>query len=112
MSESQANLKLLDGPTLDVQRAAIAQAAANVTLAQTNIDLLTIRAPLDATVLQVKIRVGEFAPAAVLTNALMVLGVTSPLHVRVEIDESEIPRFQVGAAAFAAVRGGRISKCH
>ncbi len=105
VSESQANLKLLDGPTLDVQRAAIAQAAANVTLAQTNIDLLTIRAPLDATVLQVKIRVGEFAPAAVLTNALMVLGVTSPLHVRVEIDESEIPRFQVGAAAFAAVRG-------
>ena len=105
VSESQANLQLLDGPTLDVQRAAIAQAAANVTLAQTNIDLLTIRAPLDATVLQVKIRVGEFAPAAVLTNALMVLGVTSPLHVRVEIDESEIPRFHVGATAYAAVRG-------
>ena len=42
VSESQANLKLLDGPTLDVQRAAIAQAAANMTLAQTNIDLLTI----------------------------------------------------------------------
>jgi multidrug resistance efflux pump len=105
VSEAKANLELLDGPTLDVQRAAIAQASANVTLARTNIDLLTIRAPLDATVLQVKVRVGEFAPAAVLTNALMVLGVTDPLHVRVEIDESEIPRLQMGSAAYAAVRG-------
>lgn len=105
LSESQANLSLLSGPTMDVQRSAIAQAQANVILAQTNIDLLTIRAPLESTVLQVKIRVGEFAPAAVLTNALMVLGVTDPLHVRVEIDESEIPRFEAGAAAFAAVRG-------
>lgn len=105
VSESEANLSLLSGPTQDVQRAAIAQAHANLILAQTSIDLLTIRAPLDATVLQVKVRVGEFAPAAVLTNALMVLGVTDPLHVRVEIDESEIPRFHLGAAAFAAVRG-------
>ncbi len=105
VSESRANLELLDGPSLDVQRAAVAQATANVTLAQTNIDLLTIRAPQNATVLQVKIRVGEFAPAAVLTNALMVIGVTDPLHVRVEIDESEIPRVQLGAKAYAAVRG-------
>ncbi len=55
--------------------------------------------------MQVKVRAGEFAPAAVLTNALMVLGVTDPLHVRVEIDESEIPRFHQGTAAYAAVRG-------
>ncbi|MCC6510051.1 MAG: biotin/lipoyl-binding protein [Pirellulaceae bacterium] len=109
VNESQATLDLLAGaqgaPTLDVQRAAIAQAAANVSLARVNVELLTVRAPLDATVLQVRIRVGEFAAAAVLTNALMVLGVTDPLHVRVEIDESEIPRFHAGTKAYAAVRG-------
>ena len=109
VQESEANLALLAGPngapTLEVQRAAIAQAQSNVAREQINVDLHTIRAPLDATVLQVKIRAGEFAAAAVLTNALMVLGVTRPLHVRVEVDESEIPRFQAGSKAFAAIRG-------
>ncbi len=109
VGESQANLNLLAGedsaPTIDVQKAAIAQAKAAVELAQTNLELLTVRAPIDATVLQVKIRVGEFAAAAVLANSLMILGVTQPLHVRVEIDESEIPRLKEGAKAYAAVRG-------
>jgi hypothetical protein len=59
----------------------------------------------DATVLQVKIRVGEFAPAAVLATPLMILGVTNPLHIRVDIDESEIPRFHESAKAYASVRG-------
>jgi hypothetical protein len=35
----------------------------------------------------------------------MILGVTSPLHIRVEIDESDIPRFQSQANAYASVRG-------
>ncbi len=109
VSESKSNLSLLAGetsaPTLEVQRAAIEQARANVMREQTNVELHTVRAPLDSTILQVKIRVGEFAAAAVLTNALMVLGVIDPLHIRVEIDESEIPRFHVGATAYAAVRG-------
>ena len=62
-------------------------------------------APTDSTVLQVKIRVGEFAPAAVLATPLMILGVTNPLHIRVDIDESEIPRFHPEAKAYASVRG-------
>ena len=107
--EAQATLALLAGeessPTLEVQRAAIAQAQASVAREQINLEMHTVRAPLDATVLQVKIRVGEFAAAAVLANALMVLGVTEPLHVRVEIDESEISRLDIGARALAAVRG-------
>lgn len=92
-------------PTLDAQRAAIEQARANLNKEQVALEMHTIRAPLDATVLQVRIRVGEFAPAAVLTNALMVLGVVDPLHIRVDIDESEIPRFNPGAKAYASVRG-------
>ncbi len=114
--ESQARVQEAEGqlakiagpngaPTLDAQQAAIEQARANLNKEQIALEMHTIRAPLDATVLQVRIRVGEFAPAAVLTDSLMVLGVVDPLHIRVDIDESEIPRFHPGAKAYASVRG-------
>ncbi len=107
--EALASLELLDGPqgapSLDVQVAAVQQAEANLAKEQANLSLHTITAPCDATVLQVKVRAGEFAPAAVLTTPLMTLGVVSPLHIRVDIDESEIPKFDSSAKAFASVRG-------
>ena len=109
MQEAEGLLAKIAGsggaPTLDAQRAAIEQARANLNKELIALEMHTIRAPLDATVLQVRIRVGEFAPAAVLTNSLMVLGVVDPLHIRVDIDESEIPRFNAGAKAYASVRG-------
>jgi len=109
LAEAQANLELLQGPggapTLAVQEATIASAKATLEKAQTNLDLQTVRAPRDATVLQVKVRTGEFAQAAALAEPLMVLGVIDPLHVRVDIDEAEIPRFQPGAKAFASLKG-------
>jgi HlyD family secretion protein len=107
--DAQGKLDLLAGkesaPSILVQQAAVDQAAANVAKQQTQLDLQTVIAPTDSTVLQVKIRVGEFAPAAVLATPLMILGVTNPLHIRVDIDESEIPRFHTTAKAFASVRG-------
>ncbi len=69
------------------------------------LELHRVMAPRDSDVLQVKIREGEFAAAAALSTPLMVLGVVDPLHVRVDIDESEIPRFSAEAPAFASVRG-------
>ena len=51
------------------------------------------------------IRAGEFIPASILPNPLITLGVIDPLHLRVDIDESEIPRFSPTAKAFASVRG-------
>jgi multidrug resistance efflux pump len=107
--DAQGKLDLLDGknaaPSIMVQQAIVDQAAANVSKAEIELALRTVVAPTDATVLQVKIRVGEFAPAAVLTTPLMILGVTNPLHIRVDIDESEIPRFHESAKAYASVRG-------
>lgn len=109
VAEAQSNLDLLAGTpvaaSIEVQRAAILQAEANLERAQTNYDLRTIIAPKDGTVLSVKIRVGEFVPAAVLSSPFITLGVIDPLHLRVDIDESEIPRFQSGAKAFASLRG-------
>ncbi len=107
--DAQGKLDLLAGkesaPSILVQQAAVDQAVANVAKEQTQLELQTVIAPTDSTVLQVKIRVGEFAPAAVLATPLMILGVTNPLHIRVDIDESEIPRFHPTAKAFASVRG-------
>lgn len=89
---------------LAVARAAELAAAAARDAAQVEVERLTIRAPIDGTVLQVKARVGAFA-AAGQAGPLVVLGRTAPLHVRVDIDENEAWRVRPGAAAEACVRG-------
>jgi multidrug resistance efflux pump len=53
------------------------------------IERSTVRSPIDAEVLQVKLRVGEFAPAAPTSAPLVLLGRSKPLHVRVDVDEQE-----------------------
>ncbi|MFM7929928.1 MAG: HlyD family efflux transporter periplasmic adaptor subunit, partial [Pirellula sp.] len=91
--------------SLEVQRAAVAQAQANLVRAQTNLQLRTIRAPRSGTILSVKIRRGEFIPASILANPLITMGQIDPLYIRVDIDESEIPRFRAEAIATATLRG-------
>jgi len=107
---AQANLALFNeangGASIAVELAAMEQARAAVKLAETELDLRTVRAPDDGTVLQVNLRPGEFALAGSLSQALMVLGRTTPLHVRIDIDEADIPRYRQGASAMASVRGG------
>jgi multidrug efflux pump subunit AcrA (membrane-fusion protein) len=90
---------------LEVQKAAVAQAEAGLVRAQTNLELRTIKAPKAGTILSVKIREGEFVPASILPNPLITMGQIDPLHVRVDIDESEIPRFRKDAIATATLRG-------
>jgi HlyD family secretion protein len=96
--------------------AVMAQAGVNAALAQaeearaalqqanTQLALSTVRSPLDATVLQVRIRPGEYA-AAGRNEALMVLGQTSPLHVRIDVDEADVPRLATGQPASVSARG-------
>jgi len=107
--EAVAGLNLLDGehgaPSIDVQKAAVGQARASLVREQVTLDEHTIHAPSAGTILQVKIRAGEFVPAAVLANPIITLGVVDPLHIRVDIDETEIARFSETAAAYASVRG-------
>lgn len=110
--EAQASLNLLDGKpiaaSLEVQKAAVAQAEAGLVRAQTNLELRTIKAPKAGTILSVKIREGEFVPASILANPLITMGQIDPLHVRVDIDESEIPRFRKEAVATATLRGSSV----
>ena len=93
---------------LGVARSEVEQAAAQLASAETTAGLLQVRAPRSATVLQVNTREGEYAtagPGPGNSDPLMVLGETQPLHVRIDIDESEIGRTQIGAPAVVSARG-------
>jgi multidrug efflux pump subunit AcrA (membrane-fusion protein) len=90
---------------LDEVRSEISAAEAQVRSVQVDLERSTVRAPLAAEVLQVKVRVGEFAPAAATANPLILLGRSKPLHVRVDVDEHEAWRVRGGAHATAHVRG-------
>jgi HlyD family secretion protein len=85
-------------------RAQIAEARSALKRVRTQLDLLAVKAPLDATVLQVRIRPGEFA-ATGRGEAPITLGKTSPLHVRLDIDEADVPRLKLPTDAWVAARG-------
>ena len=73
--------------------------------ARVAIERRIVRAPLAGEVLQVNVRRGEFAAAAVNATPLLLLGETSRFAVRVDIDENDAWRMKAGAAARAAIRG-------
>jgi RND family efflux transporter MFP subunit len=84
---------------------ALREVQAQVQVLQTELDRLTVQAPIDGTVLRVNARVGEFAPTGALPDPLLVLGHVEPLHVRVEVDETDAGRVIPNASAVARVRG-------
>jgi multidrug resistance efflux pump len=87
-----------------VAQAAIDRAKAQVEQVETDLDRLTTRALVDGEVLQVNVRPGEFVGAPP-DQALIVLGNVQQLHVRVDIDEYDIPRFVPDAPARATLKG-------
>jgi HlyD family secretion protein len=90
---------------LDEIRSEISAAESQVQSVRVDLERSVVRAPLAAQVLQVKVRVGEFAPAAAAANPLILLGRSKPLHVRADVDESEAWRVRAGADAMGHVRG-------
>jgi multidrug resistance efflux pump len=91
-------------PDRVVARAAVDEARARLRQTETELDRLVVRAPVDGEVLQVNVRPGEFV-AGQPGQALVLLGNLGRLHVRVQIDEHDIPRFRQGAPARAELRG-------
>ncbi|MGJ5150980.1 MULTISPECIES: HlyD family secretion protein [unclassified Bradyrhizobium] len=66
--------------------------------ARATLEKLTIRAPLDGTVLQVNARTGEIASPQT-TPPLVLLGDTSSLRVRAELDQRDLDKIKVGQQA-------------
>lgn len=83
----------------------LAQEQANAT--QVELERLTVRAPVDGRVLQLKIHLGEFAPTGVLQQPLLLLGHVEPMAVRVNVDENEAWRVSQDAQAIGFLRGNK-----
>jgi len=72
---------------------------------------MTIRAPIDGTILQINARPGELASPSS-TPPLVLIGNVSALRVRAEVDERDIEKIKVGQAVLvrpAAFRGREIA---
>jgi len=89
----------------EIAEKAAAESAAQLDVLKTEVTRLTARAPIDGTILRVNARVGEFAAVGKLREPLVALGNIEPLHVRVEIDETDASRFGATAPAFVRARG-------
>lgn len=115
LQRADAELKKLLAGAWDadkaVSRAMIAQMQAELQQQKTQRDRHRVLAPhvpmydvSELEVLQVNVRPGE-AVDAVSGKALVVLGDVQRKHVRVDVDEHDVPRFHRGAAAVGMVRG-------
>jgi HlyD family secretion protein len=90
---------------LGVAQAQVRQTQAQLTQARVELDRRTVRAPRAMQVLQVLTRAGEYAGTAGNDIVLMKLGVTQPLHVRIDVDENEIERVALGGPAMISPKG-------
>jgi RND family efflux transporter MFP subunit len=95
----------LDEAKLGTARANAEAAESQVGETKANLDRLTVHAPLDGDVLQVNVRLGEYAQTGALANPLILMGDTRTIHLRVDIDENDAWRFRHGASAKAFLRG-------
>ena len=109
LAEAQAQLALMKAGAwaadIAVAKSEVAQAEAQLKLVETNIDRLTMRAPIGGVILQNKVRLGQYAQCAPVSEPLMILGSVTPLHVRVDVDEHDASRVREGAPASASPRG-------
>jgi len=112
LAESLTDKRAMSVEELDNRRYAVQTADAKLTQAQTDLqatqttlERLTVHAPVDGQVLQVKVHVGEFAPTGVLAQPLVLLGNVEPLCVRVDVDENDAWRVRPNTAAVAYLRG-------
>lgn len=92
---------------LGLARARLAAAEAAAGTARTEIERLTVRAPIAGEILAVNIRPGEFVATQGGGNnqPFIQMGQTDPLHVRIDVDENEAVRVKLGAPAVVSPRG-------
>ncbi|MCX7337753.1 MAG: secretion protein HlyD [Alphaproteobacteria bacterium] len=102
---SRENQYSIDQAGYVTAQEALKVAEAQFQTSKVNLDALTIRAPIDADVLQVNISPGEYALNQQKNPSLLLLGKVGQLQVRIDIDENEAWRYQKGARGIAYIRG-------
>lgn len=86
-------------------QAAIDEASAAAALARTRLSRLSLRAPTDGLVLQVRARPGEWVQPGAAGTVPVTMARQAPLQVRVDIDEADVGRLVDGADATVVARG-------
>jgi multidrug resistance efflux pump len=89
---------------LEVAKAAVLMAQSQIESIKINLDRLTVRAPMEGEILQLNVRLGQFA-ALTWKEPMIVLGDSNRLHVRVDIDENDLTFFRKGTEAVATLKG-------
>ena len=89
---------------VEVAQAAVDLAQAAVDAIKIGIERLTVNAPTDGDVLQLNVRLGQFA-AMNWKEPMILLGDLKRYHVRVDIDENDLPLFDPEADAVATLKG-------
>jgi len=111
LAEAEANLEFVRKGTypedLRVIAADVSAADAEVTMIKTELDRCIARAPIDAHVLRIDARPGQYAAAGPGAKTQMTLGDLEPLNIRVDIDELDAWRFSEKGKAVASLRGGK-----
>lgn len=95
---------------VQVAEADLAAAKARLSQIETDLDRLTVTAPIAGRVWRVNVRPGEFAAAGPQAEPLLTIGSDERLHVRVEIAEEDIGRVHTGARAEGSFRGATTNK--
>ncbi len=108
LAKAEADLYRLKKGTWEeeirIAKAAVEEARAQLESTKVDLDRLTVRALTDGQILQVNVLPGQFAALA-WNEPLIVLGDVQKLHVRVDIDEQDLPLFHPGARAVATLKG-------
>jgi multidrug resistance efflux pump len=108
LGRTKADLDLLEAGSWqydrDVSRAELRRFEAEAAKIEIDLDRLVVRALVAGRVLQVNVRPGEFVGTPA-NQPLVMLGDIDRLHVRVDIDEYDIARFDPAAGATAFPRG-------
>lgn len=87
-----------------VNEAQLERAKALLEQAEIEVERLQVRAPIRGTILKVDVRPGEYVGTPP-GQTLLMMGDVEQLHVRVDIDEQDLPRFRPGLTGTGYVRG-------
>ena len=109
LNEAESQLALLKAgawaPDIAVARSEVAQTEAQVSQVETNIERLTMNAPVDGVILQKRVRIGQYAQCNPTSEPLIIMGGGANLNIRADVDESDAWRVRPNTAAFAYPRG-------
>jgi multidrug efflux pump subunit AcrA (membrane-fusion protein) len=107
--QAEANLAKVEAGAwpydLEIAALNIEQAEAAVKRVEADIDRTIVRAPADATVLQIKIHEGEFPPSESSRTPSMIIGDIDTLHMRVSINQFDASFYNPNAPAVAFLQG-------